>query len=160
MVNFLQNLTALAGAATLVTISDFKNQVINLSGDGGADGNAIISFPNTPGAVNQAWLMIPQSDTTFTLQSVGQPSFFVSYAAAAIGLPAHSPAVASSTLPTVFTMEAVGNGAVNLIDSVSHFVLTSWVNADPVTWTDPTTPITMENFNMPKSFMQSFTITL
>ncbi|KAF7342086.1 hypothetical protein MVEN_01795900 [Mycena venus] len=162
MVNFLHNITALAGAATLVKIFDFKNQVVNLSGDNDADGTAIVSFPETPGASNEDWFIIPQADAaTFTLQSVGQPSFFVSYAGAATQAFSHSQAVASSSLPTVFKMEIVGNGpVVNLIDSATNSVLTSWVNADPATWSDPTTPITMENFQMPKSFMQSFTITL
>jgi hypothetical protein len=50
MVNFLHNITALAGAATLVKIFDFKNQVINLSGTNGV---TVISFPETPGADNE-----------------------------------------------------------------------------------------------------------
>jgi hypothetical protein len=53
MVNFLHNLTALAGVGTIVKIFDFKNETINLSGDAGVTGNAIISFPQTPGAANE-----------------------------------------------------------------------------------------------------------
>ncbi|KAJ7918440.1 hypothetical protein B0H13DRAFT_2269147 [Mycena leptocephala] len=159
MVNFLHNITALAGAATLVKIFDFKNQVINLSGTNGV---TVISFPETPGADNEDWFIVPQVTAgTFTIQSVSSPSLFISYVDAVNQGPGHSQAIASSTLPTVFTMETVGSGpAVNLKDTVTNFVLTSWVNPDPVTWADPTTPITMEGFQMPKSFMQSFTITL
>ncbi|KAJ7667550.1 hypothetical protein DFH06DRAFT_1182838, partial [Mycena polygramma] len=147
----------------LCKIFDFKNQAVNLAFNDGMNGVPIISFPETPGAPNEDWFIIPQpSGGTFTLQSVAQSPFFVSQAGVATGFSGHySQAVASSTFPTVFTMQAVNGGpAINLIDSVTGLALTSWVNPDPTTWADPSTPLTMETFNMPKSFMQSFTITL
>ncbi|KAJ6510302.1 hypothetical protein C8R47DRAFT_1065458 [Mycena vitilis] len=129
MVNFLHNITALAGAAALCKIFDFKHQAVNLAFNDGMDAVPIISFPETPGAPNE--------------DSVAQPPFFVSQAGAAAGFSGHySQAVASNTLPTVFTMQAVNGGpAVNLIDSVTGLALTSWVNPDPTTWADPTTPV-------------------
>jgi hypothetical protein len=53
MVNFLHNVTALAGAATLRKIFDFKKQVVNLFGNLGANEAPITSFPETPGAANE-----------------------------------------------------------------------------------------------------------
>ncbi|KAF7333692.1 hypothetical protein MVEN_02325400 [Mycena venus] len=159
MVNILTNITALAGAATLVNIVDFKKQVLDLSNSFAINGNPIISFPEGAGQTNQAWLLTPQATAgTFTLQSVAAPSFSVSYTGAAAGVAQHSQAVASNTLATVFKMTAVGNGTVNLIDTVTGTALTSWVNANPGNWNDPTTPITMEVLNAPPSFMQSFTV--
>ncbi|KAJ6588527.1 hypothetical protein B0H19DRAFT_1248173 [Mycena capillaripes] len=165
MVNFLHNITALAGVATLCKISDFKNQLINLSGDFSANGlNAIISSPQSLGFADEAWLIVPQaSGGTFTLRSVGEPAFFLSYAGAAAQTTDRS---SFSGCDFKHPSDCIHNGscrwgqAVNLIDTVTGLVLTSWVNPEPVAWSDPTTPITMENFNMPKSFMQSFTITL
>ncbi|KAJ6585727.1 hypothetical protein B0H19DRAFT_1228038 [Mycena capillaripes] len=164
MVNFLHNITALAGAATLVKIFDSKNQLVNLAGNVGIDGVAIFTFPETPGAPNEDWFIIPQATAgTFTIQSVGQPNFFVSYATAATKAIQgdRSQVVASSTLPTVFKMQLVGSGpAVNLIDSTTGSVMTSWINPDPGVWGDPATPLTMEGHNVPPSHVQSFTITL
>jgi len=162
MVNFLHNITALAGAATLVKIFDFNNQVLNLAGAVGLNGVAIMGFPEVAGAANEDWFIVPQAAVgTFTIQSVTAPSFFLSYASSASKAlqGQHSQVVASTTLPTVFKMETVGSGpAVNLIDSNSGFALTSWINPDDA-WTDPSTPITMETFQMPESFMQSFKVT-
>ncbi|KAJ7145090.1 hypothetical protein C8R43DRAFT_1197231 [Mycena crocata] len=163
MVNLLHNITSLAGVATLCKILDFQNHLINLSGGNpGGNGNPIISFPETPGASNENWFIVPQTAPgTFTIESFSQRSFFVSYAAATIGLPAHSGALASNTVPTVFRMETVGNGpAVNLVEVSTNFALTAWNNPDPATRSDPTTPLTVEGFMNPKSFMQSFTIQL
>jgi hypothetical protein len=53
MVRFLHNVTSLAGVSTLCKILDFKNQTVNLSENLGISGNAVISFPQTPGAPNQ-----------------------------------------------------------------------------------------------------------
>ncbi|KAE9389710.1 hypothetical protein BT96DRAFT_926388, partial [Gymnopus androsaceus JB14] len=164
MVNYIQNITSLAGAtSTLVRLVAFTGNLLNLNFDVGMNTNAIIGFPNTAGAPNQNWFLVPQSANAsqFTIQSAAFPSFFVSYATAAVGdaIEKHSQVVASDSYATVFEMELVGSGPkVNLIDVASGYVLTSWDNADPVTWNDPTTPLTMENFNMPKSEMQSFTI--
>jgi hypothetical protein len=47
MVNFLHNITALAGAATLVKIFDNKNQLVNLAGNVGVNGVAIFTYPET-----------------------------------------------------------------------------------------------------------------
>ncbi|KAK7001812.1 hypothetical protein R3P38DRAFT_3404854 [Favolaschia claudopus] len=158
MVNFLHNITALAGVATLVNIADFKSQLINLSGSGGAVGTPIISFPRTAGAENQD----ATDGSTFTIQSLAQPALFVSYATVlgGAGTTIHSQTAGSTLNPIVFKMQTVNSGpAVNLIDTATGHALTSWVNPDPVTWSDPTTPITLENLNSPLSFMQSFTVT-
>ncbi|KAJ7026558.1 hypothetical protein C8F04DRAFT_1190370 [Mycena alexandri] len=113
MVNFMQNITALAGSATLCRIFDFKNQVINLSGDFAANGTAIISYPETPGAPNEEWYIVPQAAAgTFTIESFVQPNFSISYAGVTeepFGPSAlHSQAIASSVFATVFRMESVG----------------------------------------------------
>ncbi|KAK7050542.1 hypothetical protein R3P38DRAFT_3608250 [Favolaschia claudopus] len=163
MVNFLHNITALAGVATLVNIADFKSQLINLSGSGSAVGTPIISFPRTAGAENQDWMIIPQADgTTFTIQSLAQPALFVSYATVLgeAGPAVNSQTVGSLSNPIVFKMQTVGSGPkVNLIDTATGLALTSWVNADAVTYASPSTPVTMEALNNPLSFMQSFTVT-
>ncbi|KAK7001824.1 hypothetical protein R3P38DRAFT_1771122 [Favolaschia claudopus] len=115
MVNFLHNITALAGAATLVNIIDFKDQRINLSGASGYTvGTPVISYPNTPGAANQDWTIVPQTDgTTFTIQSFAQPTLFVSYATvlAGAGVIHHSQTMASdASKAIVFKMQTVGSG--------------------------------------------------
>jgi hypothetical protein len=138
MVNFLHNITALAGAATLCKIVDFQSHVINLSANLGSTGNAVIGFPETAGAANEnvriglssnfnrptdgdscarsQWFIVPQAaDGTFTVQSASQPSVFLSYPAIALGLPslglpAHSGVIASTSAPTVFRMETVNSG--------------------------------------------------
>lgn len=52
-------------------------------------------------------MIIPQATAgTFTLQSVGQPAAFVSYAAAARKVPGHSQTVASGDLQT-FTVKMI-----------------------------------------------------
>ncbi|KAJ7911907.1 hypothetical protein B0H13DRAFT_1875380 [Mycena leptocephala] len=131
MVNFLHNITALAGAATLVKIFDNKNQLVNLAGNVGVNGVVIFTYPETAGAPNEDWFLIPQANSTFTLQSVGQPAFFVSSATAATKAIQgdRSQVVASSTFPTVFRMQTVGTGpAANtpgLIDSTTGSVMTA-----------------------------------
>ncbi|KAJ7884248.1 hypothetical protein B0H13DRAFT_1890103 [Mycena leptocephala] len=141
MVNFLHNITALAGAATVCRIFDFKNGVMSLAGGLGDDGIAIGTGPLVGAGTTQEWVIIPQATAgTFTLQSVGQPAAFVSYAAAAKKVPGHSQTVAS--------------------DTASNMALTAWANADPATFTFQGTPLTMEAINVPHSFMQSFTIAL
>ncbi|KAJ7482661.1 hypothetical protein FB451DRAFT_1364600 [Mycena latifolia] len=154
MVNFLHNITVLAGAATVCRIFDFKNGVVSLAGGLGEDGIAIGTGP--------LWWIIPQATAgTFTLQNVGQPAVFVSYAAAARKVPGHSQTVASGDLPTVFKMGAVAGGpAVSFIDTATNTALTAWANADPTTSTIQGTPLTMEAINVPHSFTQSFTIAL
>ncbi|KAF7376991.1 hypothetical protein MSAN_00117000 [Mycena sanguinolenta] len=161
MVNFLHNITALAGAATVCTIFDYKNSVLSIAGNVGSDNVAIGAGPLAAGALNQEWFIIPQATAgTFTLQSVSHPTVFVSYAAAAVKVAGHSQAVVSDAFPTVFKMATVAGGpAVNLIDTSTNEALTSWAVADPA-WTAPGTPLTMEALNKPESFMQSFTIAL
>ncbi|KAF7326749.1 hypothetical protein MVEN_02593900 [Mycena venus] len=160
MVNFLHNITVLAGAATVCRIFDYKNDVMGLTGGLGEDGIAIGTGPGS--ATTQEWLIIPQATAgTFTLQSVGQPAAFVSYAAAVIKVPGHSQTVASGDLPTVFKMVAVAGGpTVNLIDTATNAALTAWANPDPATSTIKGTPLTMEALNVPQSFMQGFTVAL
>ncbi|KAJ7145089.1 hypothetical protein C8R43DRAFT_1197229, partial [Mycena crocata] len=161
MVNLL-NITSLAGALTLVKIFDFQGHVINLSGNSGAPENAIISFPETPGALNEDWFISPIDSSTFTVQSLADSNAFISYAGKAQGDTFHSGVVASAALEaTVFRMETVNSGAaVNFIDVSTNMTLTAWKNPDPATRTDPTTPLTMESLMNPKSFMQSFTVQL
>ncbi|KAJ7884245.1 hypothetical protein B0H13DRAFT_1890100 [Mycena leptocephala] len=161
MVNFLHNITALAGAATVCKIFDFRSSVLTIAGGLGEDGVAIQTTPTVAGATNQEWMIIPQATAnTFTLQSVKQPAVFVSYAAAARKAPGHSQAVVSDAFPTIFEMVAVAGGpSVNLIDTASNMTLTAWAKADPA-WTSTVTPLTMEALNTPNSFMQSFTIAL
>ncbi|KAJ7214453.1 hypothetical protein GGX14DRAFT_392479 [Mycena pura] len=161
MVNFLQNITALAGAATLCKIFDYKNSLLAVSGGSGADNAAVVAAPTVAGALPVEWLIVPQANAgTFTLQSATHPSVFVSYAAATIKLPGHSQAVVSDALPSVFKAVTVGGGpAVNLIDINTNFALTSWAIADPA-WTGIVTPITIEPLNNPASFMQSFNVAL
>ncbi|KAJ7728229.1 hypothetical protein B0H16DRAFT_1589327, partial [Mycena metata] len=162
MVNFLHNITALAGAATVCRIFDYKNGVMGLTGGLGEDGIAIGTGPLVGTGITQEWSIIPQATAgTFTLQNVGQPAAFVSYAAAAIKVPTHSQTVASGDLPTVFKMVAVAGGpTVSLIDTATNTALTAWANADPATSTIQGTPLTMEAINVPQSFTQSFTIAL
>ncbi|KAE9389711.1 hypothetical protein BT96DRAFT_926389 [Gymnopus androsaceus JB14] len=165
MVNYIQNITSLAGAASeLVRIVTFTGDLLNLNEAVGLNTNAIIGFPNSPGHTNQNWLLIPQSTNAsqFTIQSAEFSSLYISYAsAAAPGAPeAQSPVIASDSFATVFKMELVGSGpAVNLVDVASGFALTSWTIPDP-TFTNPSTPLTMEGLNTPESEMQSFTIEL
>ncbi|KAJ6540752.1 hypothetical protein B0H19DRAFT_1269293 [Mycena capillaripes] len=162
MVNFLHNITALAGAATVGRIFDFRSSLMTTAGGLAEDAIAIVGAPQVVGAVNQNWMIIPQATAgTFTLQSAVQPGTFVSYAAAARKVPGHSQAVVSDALPTVFKMVTVGGGpGVNLIDTATNTALTTWANADPATWTSQVTPLTMEALNMPQSLMQTFTIAL
>ncbi|KAJ6551003.1 hypothetical protein DFH09DRAFT_1281154 [Mycena vulgaris] len=162
MVNFLHNITALAGAATVCKIFDSKSSVLTIAGGLGEDEIAVLGFPVVAGAANQDWMIIPQATAnTFTLQSVAQPAVFVSYAAAARKVPGHSQAVVSDAFPTIFKMVAVAGGpTVSLIDTATNTALTAWANADPATFTFQGTPLTMETINVPHSFMQSFTIAL
>ncbi|KAJ7938601.1 hypothetical protein B0H13DRAFT_1851547 [Mycena leptocephala] len=84
MVNFLHNIAALMGAATL------SNSI-------GANGAAVVGFPLTLSSTNQEWLLIPQTTAgTFTLQSVSQPQFFLSYAAAGVTGIVNAPVVVSN----------------------------------------------------------------
>ncbi|KAJ7629017.1 hypothetical protein FB45DRAFT_919782 [Roridomyces roridus] len=174
MVNFIQNITALASAATLCKIFDYKNTVLTTAGGSGSDNAAVTSTTNggTGGSTNQdvrvlksisgsnahrrddQWFIIPQTTAgTFTLQSLA-------HAAAAVQAPDHSQLVVSSVLPTVWTMATVGGGpTVNLIDTNTNHSLTSWAIADPA-WTAKITPLTMEPPVSPPSFMQEFTISL
>ncbi|KAJ7629018.1 hypothetical protein FB45DRAFT_919787 [Roridomyces roridus] len=160
MVNCLQNITALASAATLCTIFDYKSTVLTTAGVSGSD-NAAVTTTTNGGGTNQQWFIIPQTTTgTFTLQSVADPTAFLSYAAVTIPIPGHSQLVVSDSLPTVWKMAAVAGGpTVNLIDTKSNDALTSWAIADP-SWPANNTPLTMEPLNSPKSFMQQFTISL
>ncbi|KAJ6542312.1 hypothetical protein DFH09DRAFT_1173999, partial [Mycena vulgaris] len=160
MVNILHNITALVGAATICKILDFQSHLINLSGSSPVpNGDAIISFPEDPGAPNENWLLVPQAATgTFILQSVLSPSVFVSYSTFGQGS-SGSVVIASNTSPTVFRMQTVGNGpAVNLLEVSTNFTLTAWNNPDPTTRTNPATPLTMEVLNTPRSVIQSFTV--
>ncbi|KAJ6579267.1 hypothetical protein DFH09DRAFT_1147942 [Mycena vulgaris] len=143
MVNFLHNITVLAGATTVCKIFDFRNSVMTLAGNVGEDGIAIQTTPVVAGAENQNWLIVPQATAgTFTLQNVARPAVFVSYAAAARKVPGHSQAVASDALPTVFKMVTVAGGpAVSLIDTATNTALTAWAIADPETWTSTVTPV-------------------
>ncbi|KAJ6563315.1 hypothetical protein DFH09DRAFT_1158932 [Mycena vulgaris] len=167
MVNFLHNVTALAGAFTLTRIFDFQGNVVTLSQNQVFNGAAIVSSPGTSGALNQEWFIDPQpaNDGTFIVQNWLGP--FLSAADAGQGNGDHSPAVAAPSsnvgLATVFKMQTVGSGPqVNFIQALGGdtYALTAWSNPDPATRTDPTTPITMERLMVPNSFMQSFTIQL
>ncbi|KAJ7272474.1 hypothetical protein C8J57DRAFT_1226003 [Mycena rebaudengoi] len=162
MVNLL-NITALAGAATLVKIFDSKNQVFNLAGNIGVNGVPIFTYAVIPGAAEEDWFIVPQATAgTFTIQSAGQPAFFVSYGTADSRalLGGRSQVVAGSKLPVVFKMQTVGTGpSVKLIDSTTGMAVTSWLNPDPGVWADVGTPLTMEGV-VPKSRAQSFTIAL
>jgi hypothetical protein len=53
MVNFLNNITVLAGAATVCKIFDFRSSVLTLAGNVGEDGIAIQTTPIVAGAENQ-----------------------------------------------------------------------------------------------------------
>ncbi|KAJ7643559.1 hypothetical protein FB45DRAFT_1052507 [Roridomyces roridus] len=154
------NITALASAATLCKIFDYKNTVLTTAGGSGSDNAAVLTDPFV-NAANQEWFIIPQSTTgTFTLQSVAHPTVFLSYAAAAVQAPDHSQLVVSSALPIVWTMATVGGGpTINLIDTNTNYSLTSWATADPA-WTAKIVPLTMEPPVSPPSFMQEFTISL
>ncbi|KAJ6536192.1 hypothetical protein B0H19DRAFT_1079711 [Mycena capillaripes] len=167
MVNFVHNVTALAGAFTLTRIFDFQGHLVTLSQNQVFNGAPIVSFPPTSGALNQEWFIdpLPANDGTFIMQNwLGN---FFSAADAGQGNGDHSPAVAAPSsnvgLATVFKMQTVGSGPqVNFIQALGSdtYALTAWSNPDPATRTDPTTPITMERLMVPNSFMQTFTIQL
>ncbi|KAJ7462868.1 hypothetical protein FB451DRAFT_1180508 [Mycena latifolia] len=153
MVNFLHNVTALAGAFTLTRIFDFQGHVVTLSTNQVFEGAAV-------------WFIdpLPANDGTFIVENFLGP--FLSAADAGQGNGDHSPAVASPSsnvgLATVFKMQTVGSGPqVNFIQALGSdtYALTAWSNPDPAR-TDPTTPITMERLMVPNSFMQTFTIQL
>ncbi|KAJ7875653.1 hypothetical protein B0H13DRAFT_1894023 [Mycena leptocephala] len=164
MVNFLHNITALAGAATLVKIFDNKNQLVNLAGNVGVNGVAIFTYPETAGAPNEdvrlLWFLIPQENSTFTLQTVGRPAIFASYATAATKAIQgdRSQVVASSTSPLCSECKRLAPDRRS--NSTTGSVMTAWVNPDPGVWDDAATPLTMEGHNGPPSKVQSFTITL
>ncbi|KAK7048812.1 hypothetical protein R3P38DRAFT_3175056 [Favolaschia claudopus] len=160
MVNFLHNITALAGIATLVNIVDFKEQLLNLNGANWVVGTPVISYRRTAGAENQdASGSQFFFDSTFTIQSLANPALFVSYGTALTeaGPVVNSQTVGSTSKAIVFKMQTVESGpAVNLIDTATGNALTSWATADAG---NSGAPVTMEALSMPLSFTQSFNIT-
>ncbi|KAJ7452004.1 hypothetical protein FB451DRAFT_1186044 [Mycena latifolia] len=155
MVNFLHNVTALAGAFTLTRIFDFQGHVVTLSPNQVFEGAAVVSSPGTSGALNQQvrtegshslpaidlllqWFIdpLPANDGTFIVENFLGP--FLSAADAGQGNGDHSPAVASPSsnvgLATVFKMQTVGSGPqVNFIQALGSdtYALTAWSNPDP-----------------------------
>ncbi|KAJ7824134.1 hypothetical protein B0H13DRAFT_1919300 [Mycena leptocephala] len=140
MVNFLHNITALAGAATVCKIFDFKNSILTIAGGLGEDEIAVLGAPVVAGAANQSWMIIPQvTANTFTLQSVAQLAVFVSYAAAASKVPGHSQAVVRMLFPpfSKWWLWLAGQRP----STATNTALTTWANADPATFTFQGTPV-------------------
>ncbi|KAJ6537573.1 hypothetical protein DFH09DRAFT_1178002, partial [Mycena vulgaris] len=168
MVN-LASLTSFAGALTLVKIIDFQGNRLNLNGGiGAAPGNSIISWPETPGALNEDWFLIPNSDnsSTFTIQSLADSNSYFSYAAQTSGvgfLVVHSQVVVSGAqLATNFTMQTADKtaGTVSFLQVGSdvNAALTAWQNPTPSTRGDPSTPLTFETLTNPVSLTQGFIV--